>query len=100
MEGKHVNENVFRGTLIELSEKGGKIQAQTDSDDCLPLSLTNIKLNLVWDHASSQWSEDVYAKVTQESAEANSFYIRFTAKPPQVEAQITAIYSITQKAMK
>ena len=100
LEGKHVNENVFLGTLVELSEKGGKIQAQTDSDDCIPLSLTNIKLNLIWDHTSSQWSEDVYAKVTQYSAEADSFYIRFTAKPPAVETRLSAIYNGMQEAMK
>ncbi|MGB3536431.1 MAG: adenylate/guanylate cyclase domain-containing protein [Microcoleaceae cyanobacterium] len=100
LEGKHVSKNVFSGKLIELSEKGGKIQAQADSDDCMPLSLTNIKLNFVWDNLSSQSSEDVYAKVTQHAAEINSFYIRFTAKPPQVEAQIAAIYNATQKVMK
>ncbi len=100
LEGKHVNENVFPGQLIELSERGGIIQAQADSDDCIPLSLTNIKLNFIWDNSSSQWSEDVYAKVTQHSAEINSFYIRFTAKPPQVEAKIAAIYNATQETVK
>ncbi|MGB3405094.1 MAG: adenylate/guanylate cyclase domain-containing protein [Microcoleaceae cyanobacterium] len=100
LEGKHVNENVFPGKLVELSEKGGKIQAETNSDDCIPLSLTNIKLNFIWNNVSSQWSEDVYAKVTQHSAEINCFYIRFTAKPPQVEAQIAAIYNGTQEAIK
>ncbi len=98
LEGKHVNENIFQGKLIELSEKGGKIKAQANYEDCLPLSLTNIKLNLIWDDQSSQWSEDVYAKVTQESTEMNSFYIRFTAKPPQVENRIAAIYQQLSQA--
>jgi adenylate cyclase len=92
LEGKHVNQNVFQGTLVELSEKGGKIKAQEDSEDCVPLSLTNIKLNLIWDDQSHQWSEDVYAKVMQKSTETNSFYVRFTAKPPEVDNRITAIY--------
>ncbi len=92
LEGKHVNENIFQGQLIELSEKGGKIQTDSGSQDCIPIALTNIKLNLTWDKKTQVWSEDIYAKVTQKTAEIGYFYIRFTAKPPEVETRLEALY--------
>ncbi len=37
-------------------------------------------------------SEDVYGKVLEKKAENGNFYIRFTAKPPDVSAQLEYLY--------
>ena len=91
LEGKHVGENVFQGYIVELSAKGAKISSSQAEADCVPLSLTNIKLNLIWGD-SSPASEDIYAKVLEEPADVGNFYIRFTAKPPEVKERLQRLH--------
>lgn len=94
LEGKHVGENLFTGQILELSTKGGLIQAE-GGDNALPIVLTNIKINLQLQ--SPDLREDVYAKALDKPAENGRFYIRFTAKPPAIEAQLQELYHQAQK---
>ncbi len=91
LEGKHVSENVFLGCIVELSAKGAKIRPCEADEDCVPLTLTNIKLNLT-PESEVLTGEDIYAKVLEQSPEAGSFYIRFTSKPPELKARLNALY--------
>lgn len=99
LEGKHVGENVFQGSIIELSAKGAKIHSRQGEQDCVPVSLTNIKLNLIWAD-SSMTSEDIYAKVLEEPANIGNFYIRFTAKPPEAKIRLQGLYEHLLKQTK
>ncbi len=89
LEGKHVGENLFSGHLVELSAKGGLILSEF-GDKSLPIVLTNIKINLKSE--DSELQEDIYAKVLEKPASQNKFYIRFTSKPPAIEAKLDTIY--------
>ena len=99
LEGKHVGENVFQGHIVELSAKCAKISSCQAERDCVPLPLTNIKLNLTWAD-STLTSEDIYAKVLEEPADVGSFYIRFTAKPPEVKVRLQRLYEDLLKQAK
>lgn len=98
LEGKHVGENVFDGCIVQLSAHGAEIYTKQGKDS-VPSKLTNIKLNLLsQDH--SRESEDIYAKVLEYQTnylqavpeDENYFLIRFTAKPPDVAAQLEKLY--------
>lgn len=91
LEGKHVGENLFSGRLLQLSDRSALIGAE-DGTDSLPLVLTNIKLNLK--SSDSELREDIYAKVLEKPAEPGKFYIRFTSKPPVIEAKLNDIYQM------
>lgn len=93
LEGKHVGENLFSGELIELSNKGALILA-VEGSESLPTMLTNIKLNLKSE--LPEMREDIYAKVLEKPAESGKFYIRFTSKPPAVEAKLDEVYQSIQ----
>ncbi|WP_413163000.1 CHASE2 domain-containing protein [Capilliphycus salinus ALCB114379] len=89
LEGKHVGENLFPGEILELSNKGALILA-VEGSDALPTMLTNIKLNLKSE--LPELREDIYAKVLEKPIENGKFYIRFTSKPPAVEAKLDEVY--------
>lgn len=91
LEGKHVGENLFTGEILALSNKGALILAITGSES-LPTMLTNIKLNLKSE--LPEMREDIYAKVLEKPAESGKFYIRFTSKPPAVEAKLDEVYKL------
>lgn len=97
LEGKHVGENLFTGHLVALSQKGGLIQSES-GEESLPIVLTNIKINLKSENPELQ--EDIYAKVLEEPADPNQFYIRFTSKPPAVEAKLDEIYHKLESSPK
>ncbi|MEB3828844.1 adenylate/guanylate cyclase domain-containing protein [Phormidium sp. CCY1219] len=98
LEGKQVGENYFHGSLIQLSEKGAAIQAQTDAQGAIPSALSNIKLNLISSYYGLlKSSEDIYAKVLEISGENGCFYIRFTAQPPDVRDRLNSLYNSIQK---
>lgn len=92
LEGKHIGENVFSGYLVQLSEKNALIRSTQDRAEALPLVLTNIKLNFL---QNAEQSEDIYAKVLDKPAIAGSFYICFTAKPPEIEKQLERLYQLS-----
>ncbi|WP_413162939.1 response regulator [Capilliphycus salinus ALCB114379] len=99
LEGKHVGENVFQGFLVELSAKGAKIRSCQAEQNCVPVSLTNIKLNLIWGDSNFA-SEDLYAKVLEEPADVGNFYIGFTSEPPEVKARLQKLYEHLFKQAK
>ncbi|BAY27855.1 multi-sensor signal transduction multi-kinase [Calothrix sp. NIES-2100] len=85
LEDKHINEIVFKGNLVELSTKGAKVYCENEADKSLPPAQTNIKLNLLVPSIPGELKEDIYAKVSEKSAESGSFYIHFSAKYPVLE---------------
>lgn len=91
LEGKHVGENQFRGQLVKLSETGAEIQADQPDAAAIPIALSNIKLNFL-DPGSEHLGEDIYAKVLEKSAPPGHYYLRFTAKPPEVEQHLRSLY--------
>ncbi len=102
LEGKHVGENVFPGAMLKLSAKGAQI-VTNQGKNSLPPGLTNIKLNLI-NVCKTEETEDIYAKVLEYSPEQakssangqNQFFIRFTSKPPDVEAYLREQYQLIQ----
>ncbi|MGC9526719.1 MAG: CHASE2 domain-containing protein [Limnospira sp.] len=91
LEGKHVGENLFSGRLLKLSDRGALIGAE-EGTDSLPIMLTNIKINLK--SSDAEIGEDIYAKVLEKRAEKGKFYIRFTSRPPAVEAKLNEVYGM------
>ncbi|MGD1698854.1 CHASE2 domain-containing protein [Dapis sp. BLCC M229] len=92
LDGKNVGDCLNKGSLVKLSEKEAEIQG-VNSGENIPPALINIKLNFVWD---GKESEDVYGKVLEKKAENGNFYIRFTAKPPDVSAKLESLYKSLQ----
>ncbi|MEC4984712.1 MAG: adenylate/guanylate cyclase domain-containing protein [Oscillatoria sp. PMC 1068.18] len=89
LEGKHLGVNIFSGRIVQLSANAAEVRSQASGSDTLPSPLTNIKLNLF---NEPEKSEDIYAKVLSVTIEERTFLIRFTSKPPQIEAKITNLY--------
>ena len=93
LEGKHIDNSVFIGSLIKLSDKGAEIRSHQQDSQAIPEPLSNIKLNLLTPDNLTKVSGDIYAKVLNKSAKAGNFYICFTAKPPEVEAMFDTLYN-------
>jgi adenylate cyclase len=93
LSGKHINDTLMLGKIIELSLKCGLIQMEDDSQ-IVPEGLTNIKLNLLLSDPDPEMKEDVYAKVLATPAPPASFYIQFTAKPPAVAHKLESLYHL------
>ncbi|MBD2340699.1 adenylate/guanylate cyclase domain-containing protein [Calothrix sp. FACHB-156] len=90
LDGKHLDSIIMQGKLSKLSLHGAEISLVQDDVSQVLAPLTNIKLNFKMPN-SELLSEDVYAKVLEQSTD-NIFYIRFTNKPPEVEKQLSIIY--------
>ncbi len=91
VQGKHLNNTIFRGRLVKLSTKGAEILADSLEEDSLPLELTNIKLNITHQD-STEVREDIYAKVWKKLPNTRSFCIHFTAVPLNAQAQLDSLY--------
>lgn len=89
LDGKHISENLLRESLVKLSEKSGLIVIEANNN-VIPGVLANLKINLKLD--SEEWSDDIYAKVVEKSSESGAFYIKFTAKTPEVEKYFNQLY--------
>ncbi len=89
LEGKHISESLLIGSLAQLSEKSGLIITEKNNN-IIPIGLANLKINLKLD--SEEWSDDIYAKVLDKPSESGSFYIKFTAKTPEVEKYLNQLY--------
>ncbi len=96
LSGKQISDDLFVGSLVELSEKGGKIKLDGENKPELPKELANIKLNLLLEE-TNQYSDDVYAKVLSVQPQYNYFEIRFTSKPTQVSAKLDILYQQAKK---
>lgn len=94
LEGKHIGDILFKGSLVQLSAKSAQVCSDNEEQQGIPPGLSNIKLNLLTPAQKAELSEDVYAKVLEKSAENQNFYICFTAKPPEVEAQLNSLYQL------
>jgi adenylate cyclase len=97
LDGKDISDCLQKAKLVELSENAAKVEINSDEVVTIPQPLTNMKLNLFISTNNLEKSGDVYAKVLEKSAEKNSFYIRFTNKPPEVEAYFDLTYKSMQK---
>ncbi|MEM1169327.1 MAG: adenylate/guanylate cyclase domain-containing protein [Cyanobacteria bacterium P01_H01_bin.35] len=95
LEGKHVGENLFCGSLVKLSAKGALVKSDSQETKSIPSVFTDIKINLFPSTNSGAIGEDedIYAKVLDKPAESGYFYILFTSKPPEVTALLDAQYS-------
>jgi adenylate cyclase len=92
LEGKNISNDLFKGRLVALSEKGATIRAENITEGELPSSMANLKLNLITLNTPTQVSEDIYAKVLEKLAPEGNFYIRFTAIPPALQMRLDKIY--------
>ncbi len=91
VQGKDIDESVYYGRLVELSEKGGLIVLASESDS-VPPPLTNLKINFLMPHESPAISEDIYGKVLEKNSKKGSFYLYFTAKPPDISKKLEKLY--------
>ncbi|ACB51596.1 adenylate cyclase [Crocosphaera subtropica ATCC 51142] len=92
LDGKNVADIKYHGKLVELSANGGIIDYDHDDAQGLISGMTNIKCNLFSSETSELISDDIYAKVLDKSNKNGGFYIRFTAKPPNITKQLEEIY--------
>ncbi|MEH1861014.1 MAG: adenylate/guanylate cyclase domain-containing protein [Nostoc sp.] len=92
LEGKHIVDTLFKGSLVKLSAKEAEIHADNVAEPCIPSPLGNIKLNLLIPSDRTEVSEDIYAKVLAKPAGDKSFFIHFTSKTLVVEAQLNYLY--------
>ncbi len=100
LKGKDIKDEVFSGSIVELSAHEAKIKVDDCYEHYVPPVLTNIKLNFFTRNNWKEVSDDVYAKVIQKtdmnsdflSVDKDSFYIHFTSKPPQVKAMLREVY--------
>jgi adenylate cyclase len=85
LDGKQLSDVFFKGSIIKLSAKGAEIRVENE-DNPIPSPLSNIKLNLFNrdQEELAEISEDIYAKVLDKYGSPETFYIRFTFKPPVV----------------
>lgn len=93
LEGKHVGEKLFSGSLVKLSAQGALVKSDSQETNSIPSVLTNIKINLFPSNNLGAIAEDIYAKVLDKPVESGYFYILFTSKPPEVKALLDSQYS-------
>ncbi len=91
LDGKDINSLQVFGHLVQLSQHGGQIVID-DEKQSPPPPLANIKLNFEDWTTPDLESEDVYAKVLEQEANPQEFYIKFTSKPPSIDKKLTEIY--------
>ncbi|NEP13822.1 MAG: AAA family ATPase [Symploca sp. SIO2C1] len=92
VEDKQVGNTSFQGNLVQLSAKMALVSSeQIDGNELLKPS-SNIKLNLLNQNSAAEFSEDIYAKVLEKTAQPGSFYISFTSQPPAVKARLEELY--------
>jgi len=92
LDGKHIGETLFKGSLVKLSAKGAKVRSEKGENHEVPPPMTNIKLNLLIANNPKKASVDIYCKVLEKATENGSFYVCFTAKSSDVEARLDALY--------
>ena len=90
IEGKDVGHTIHLGKILKLSSKSAEI-CPDETLSTLPPPLTNLKINLFTTNEPNT-SEDIYAKVLESPIGEQSFYIRFTSKPPSVAKQLDELY--------
>ena len=97
LDGKDISDILQTGQLIQLSENSALVAINSDETISIPKPLTNMKMNLLITINNAEKSGDIYAKVLEEPAEKNNFYIFFTNKPPEVGEYFDSIYKSIKK---
>ena len=92
LDGKHIGETLCLGSLVKLSAKGAEVRCDRLRGESVPEPLSNIKLNLKRTYHLAEANVDIYAKVSEKSANTGSFYIDFTSIPPDVKANLDDLY--------
>jgi adenylate cyclase len=78
LEGKHINDAMYTGRLVKLSDNRGEIHAEQPA-----ILWSNLRLQLPAVHSGK--SADVYAKVIgYPSEEHTQFTVHFTSVPPAI----------------
>ncbi|HAA33330.1 MAG TPA: adenylate/guanylate cyclase domain-containing protein [Cyanobacteria bacterium UBA8553] len=98
LDGKHIDDSLFKGSLVKLSAKGAELRSDIEAGNALPEPLSNIKLNLLSPSNPRKVSEDIYAKVLKKEADNSSFCIHFTSLPPDVEAMLDQLYQKSRES--
>ena len=81
VEGKHIGNNVFQGSITELSRKGAKIFSYERREDDFPSDLSNITIKVTDKDLINDCEQQLYAKVSNIDKN-NIFTVRFTSCPP------------------
>ncbi|MEO1374986.1 MAG: adenylate/guanylate cyclase domain-containing protein [Cyanobacteria bacterium J06635_10] len=97
LDGKDISDKLQTAKLVKLSENAALVEINSDELISIPKALTNLKMNLLISINNADRSGDIYAKVLEQPAENNNFYIRFTNKPPEVEVYLDSTYKSIQK---
>ena len=92
LDGKHLGETLCKGSLVKLSAKGAEVRCDRLRGSSVPEPLSNIKLNLFRTYHLAEANVDIYAKVSEKSANTGSFYLDFTSIPPDLKAKLDALY--------
>ncbi len=93
VDGKNISDSLFNGRLVRLSAKRAEVHLDHREGQLLPEPMSNIKFNLLIPTNPPEVSGDIYAKVMKQLEDEGSFYICFTAKPPDVEARLKTLYT-------
>jgi adenylate cyclase len=92
LDGKQIDDQLWQGRLISLSQKEGIIES-LDAPIFLPPALTNIKINFSHHNPDRGLVEEVYAKVLDKSGQLpHSFCINFSSPPPKVAEFLKDLY--------
>ncbi|MEC4804036.1 MAG: adenylate/guanylate cyclase domain-containing protein [Jaaginema sp. PMC 1079.18] len=96
LEGKNISPVKVFADLVQLSQHGGQIHI-TDSQQGIPPALANIKLSFLDLTIAEMESEDVYGKVLEKDSEPQSFYLKFTSKPPSINRKLAYLYESLER---
>jgi len=94
LEGKHINDEMYAATMVNLSIKGVEIKGVEIKTEHNLEIFKNIKLNLLINYEEKSMSGDIYAKVLKKSPdEENIYYIGLTTLAPDARAILNEIFN-------
>ena len=117
LDGKHVGSDLTSGYLVQLSAQGALLKVAPDQTNTLIPAFTDHELDVLTNLKLTLWANDlghgdgangdgangdggvgqsVYAKVIERPANTGSFYLSFTAKPPDIAARLADLYASLQ----
>lgn len=94
LEGKQIDDTLFKGALVQLSERGGEIQIVDLNAETFPVEQTNLKFNLFLPDDPMLAQEDIYAKVLKASLETGLIHVYFTAKSSYVNQRLEQLFKL------
>jgi adenylate cyclase len=92
LDEKHIDSTLFKGSLVQLSQRGGEIQLVDLNPETFPLEHTNLKFNLFLPDDPTFAEEDIYAKVLKASLDTGLISVYFTAKSPTVTNKLEQLF--------